>query len=94
MSLTVKEDLMEKVCKACNGKGFAYCRMDASDCLIRYTIKTAPEVKPVEAEWRQIRLSVPKGKGQTRIEWACTNCGYHVKKRTKHCPECGAVMRN
>ena len=43
--------------------------------------------------WYQKRISVPKGKGQTYLVWACSLCHKHEKKRSDYCPNCGAKMR-
>lgn len=42
--------------------------------------------------WYQKRMSVPKGKGQTYLVWACGLCHKHEKKRSDYCPNCGAKM--
>ena len=56
------------------------------------------DARPVDAEvvrhgrWYQKRMSVPKGKGQTYLVWACSLCHKHEKKRSDYCPNCGAKM--
>ena len=46
------------------------------------------------AIWRQTKLCVPKGRGQTYMVWKCTGCHSHKKVRTPYCPECGAEMED
>lgn len=58
-------------------------------------VETAPAVdaEPVRhGRWYQKRISVPKGKGQTYLVWACSLCHKHEKKRSDYCPNCGAEM--
>ncbi len=42
--------------------------------------------------WRQHKLSVPKGRGQTYIVYGCSLCHKHERKRSDYCPNCGAKM--
>ena len=58
-------------------------------------VKEAPAVdaEPVRhGRLYQKRISVPKGKGQTYLVWACSLCHKHEKKRSDYCPNCGAKM--
>lgn len=51
------------------------------------------DAEPVRrGRWFQHRLSVPKGRGQTYLVYGCSLCHKHEKKRTPHCPNCGAKM--
>lgn len=43
-------------------------------------------------KWTHIKLCVPKGRGQTRMVWRCSNCHAHKKVRSPFCPECGFPM--
>ena len=44
------------------------------------------------ARWYQKRMTVPKGRGQTYLVWACSKCHSHEKKKSKFCPNCGKPM--
>ena len=60
------------------------------------TIEAAPAVDAEvvrHAIWRQKKMNVPKGKGQTHLMWGCSSCHNHEKKRSSYCPNCGAKMR-
>lgn len=43
-------------------------------------------------EWRQYKLYVPKGRGQTYSVYGCSLCHKHERKRADYCPNCGAKM--
>jgi len=62
---------------------------------VRRVICNAPAVDAEvvrHGRWYQKRMSVPKGKGQTYLVWACSLCHKHEKKRSDYCPNCGARM--
>jgi rubrerythrin len=53
------------------------------------TVDAAPVV---HGRWYQKQMTVPKGRGQTYLVWACSVCNKHEKKRSSFCPHCGAKM--
>jgi hypothetical protein len=64
---------------------------DYAEDLVEQTPAVDAEVVR-HGRWYQKRMSVPKGKGQTYLVWACSLCHKHEKKRSDYCPNCGAKM--
>ena len=63
--------------------------VDCND-IARFPAVDAEAVR--HGRWYYKRMSVPKGKGQTYLVWACSLCHKHEKKRSEYCPNCGAKM--
>lgn len=42
--------------------------------------------------WYQKKITIPKGRGQTYLVWACSRCRCHERKRSRFCPNCGKPM--
>ena len=82
-------DEFEDYLLICSSGGFAM----ASEMLEAVREFPAVDAEPVRhGRWYQKRISVPKGKGQTYLVWACSLCHKHEKKRSDYCPNCGAEM--
>lgn len=56
-------------------------------------IKSAPPVisQPKMGRWIQ---KEEEGDAEPFIIWECSECSEIQKRRTKHCPECGAKMKS
>lgn len=59
----------------------------SKSCAVYYA-----DAEEEDAAWYQKRITVPKGRGQTYLVWACSKCHGHEKKRSKFCPNCGKRM--